>query len=131
MHSDGLAMKRLTRDMIPSSLTMSQRARPSQAQSSTFSASSMKSSRSCSAGACGAVGLPLQGERFHRGEAHMVRIGIVGIGFMGWIHYLATKCLQGAQLAAICSRDPQKRAGDLRGIRGNFGPPGEMVDLGG
>jgi predicted dehydrogenase len=61
----------------------------------------------------------------------MVRIGIVGIGFMGWIHYLATKRLRGAQLAAVCSRDPKKLAGDWRGIRGNFGPPGEMVDLGG
>jgi predicted dehydrogenase len=61
----------------------------------------------------------------------MVRIGIVGIGFMGWIHYLATRRLQGATLAAICSRDPKKLAGDWRGIRGNFGPPGEMVDLSG
>jgi predicted dehydrogenase len=61
----------------------------------------------------------------------MVRIGIVGIGFMGWIHYLATRRLRGAQLAAVCSRDPKKRSGDWRGIRGNFGPPGEMVDLGG
>lgn len=61
----------------------------------------------------------------------MVRIGIVGIGFMGWIHYLAAKMLQGARLAAVCSRDPKKRAGDWRGIRGNFGPPGEVVDLSG
>ncbi len=61
----------------------------------------------------------------------MVRIGIVGIGFMGWIHYLATKRLRGAQLAAVCSRDPKKLAGDWRGVRGNFGPPGEMVDLAG
>jgi predicted dehydrogenase len=59
----------------------------------------------------------------------MIRIGIVGIGFMGWIHFLATKKLQGAALAAVCSRDPRKRAGDWRSIRGNFGPPGEMVDL--
>jgi predicted dehydrogenase len=61
----------------------------------------------------------------------MVRIGIVGIGFMGMIHYLATKRLRGARLAAVCSRDPKKLAGDWRGIRGNFGPPGEVVDLGG
>ena len=60
----------------------------------------------------------------------MVRIGIVGIGFMGWIHYLATKRLQGARLAAVCSRDPKKRAGDWRGIRGNFGPAGTRMDLG-
>src|SRR6516165_6415105 len=61
----------------------------------------------------------------------MVRIGIVGIGFMGWIHYLATKRLREAQLTAICSRDPKKLAGDWRSIRGNFGPPGEQVDLSG
>src|SRR5579862_8299305 len=61
----------------------------------------------------------------------MVRIGIVGIGFMGWIHYLATKRLQGAQLTAVCSRDPKKLAGDWRSIRGNFGPAGETVDLSG
>jgi predicted dehydrogenase len=61
----------------------------------------------------------------------MIRIGIVGIGFMGWIHYLATKRLRGARLAAVCSRDPKKLAGDWRGVRGNFGPPGEQVDLAG
>jgi len=59
----------------------------------------------------------------------MVRIGIVGIGFMGWIHYLAARKLKGARVTAICSRDPKKRAGDWRGIRGNFGPPGAKVDL--
>jgi predicted dehydrogenase len=59
----------------------------------------------------------------------MIRIGIVGIGFMGWIHYLALQKVKGARLAAICSRDPKKRAGDWRSIRGNFGPPGEKVDL--
>jgi predicted dehydrogenase len=60
----------------------------------------------------------------------MLRIGLVGIGFMGWIHYLATRSLKGAALAAVCSRDKKKLAGDWTSIRGNFGPPGEMVDLG-
>ena len=55
----------------------------------------------------------------------MVRIGIVGVGFMGMIHYLAARKLKGAPVTAICSRDPKKLAGDWRGIRGNFGPPGE------
>src|SRR5262249_44702159 len=59
----------------------------------------------------------------------MVRIGIVGGGFMGMIHYLAARRLHGAQVTALCSRDPKKLAGDWRGIRGNFGPPGEMMDL--
>jgi predicted dehydrogenase len=59
----------------------------------------------------------------------MIRIGIVGIGFMGMIHYLAARRLQGARVTAVCSRDPKKRAGDWRGIRGNFGPPGAKMDL--
>ena len=61
----------------------------------------------------------------------MIHIGIVGIGFMGMIHYLAARKLKGAQVTAICSRDPKKLSGDWRGIRGNFGPPGEMMDLSG
>jgi predicted dehydrogenase len=60
----------------------------------------------------------------------MINIGIVGVGFMGMIHYLAARKLKGAKVAAICSRDPKKLAGDWRGIRGNFGPPGEKMDLG-
>src|SRR3954453_7242932 len=60
----------------------------------------------------------------------MVRIGIVGVGFMGMIHYLAGGRLRGAQVAALCSRDPKKLAGDWRGIHGNFGPPGQQMDLG-
>jgi predicted dehydrogenase len=59
----------------------------------------------------------------------MIRIGIVGVGFMGMIHYLAARKLQGARVEAICSRDEKKLAGDWRGIRGNFGPKGEMMDL--
>jgi predicted dehydrogenase len=59
----------------------------------------------------------------------MVRIGLVGVGFMGMIHYLASGKLRGARVSAICSRDPKKLAGDWRGIRGNFGPPGERMDL--
>jgi predicted dehydrogenase len=60
----------------------------------------------------------------------MVRIGIAGIGFMGMIHYLAATKVKGGRVAAVCSRDPVKLAGDWRGIRGNFGPPGTKVDLG-
>src|ERR1700731_317461 len=60
----------------------------------------------------------------------MVRIGIVGLGFMGMIHYLAGRKLKDARVAAVCSRDPKKLAGDWRGVRGNFGPPGEHMDLG-
>lgn len=61
----------------------------------------------------------------------MIRIGIVGIGFMGMIHYLAARKLRGAKVVAICSRDEKKLAGDWRDIKGNFGPRGEMMDLSG
>jgi predicted dehydrogenase len=61
----------------------------------------------------------------------MVKIGVVGLGFMGMIHYLAARKLTGGRVAAVCSRDKAKLAGDWRGIRGNFGPPGEQTDLSG
>ncbi len=61
----------------------------------------------------------------------MVNIGICGIGFMGWIHYIAAQKLAGGKVAAICTRDPKKLAGDWTGIQGNFGPRGTHVDLSG
>jgi predicted dehydrogenase len=60
----------------------------------------------------------------------MIRIGIVGVGFMGMIHYLAAAKVRGARVTALCSRDAKKLAGDWRGIRGNFGPVGTQMDLG-
>jgi predicted dehydrogenase len=49
---------------------------------------------------------------------------------MGMIHYLAAQRPRGAGVAAICSRDAAKRAGDWRAIQGNFGPRGQQMDLG-
>jgi len=59
----------------------------------------------------------------------MVRIGIVGVGFMGRIHFLAGQRLRGAKVVAVCSRDPKKLAGDWSATRGNFGPEPGRVDL--
>ncbi len=59
----------------------------------------------------------------------MVGIGIVGIGFMGMIHYLAAAKLVGGRVVALCARDPKKLAGDWTGIKGNFGPAGTHMDL--
>ncbi len=59
----------------------------------------------------------------------MVGVGIVGIGFMGMIHYLAARRVEGAQVVAFCSRDPKKLAGDWTSIQGNFGPRGTQMDL--
>ena len=72
-----------------------------------------------------------ENDKSHTGNdmAKTVGIGIVGVGFMGMIHYLAAKKLAGGKVVALCSRDPKKRAGDWTGIRGNFGPEGTRVDL--
>ncbi len=59
----------------------------------------------------------------------MMRVGIAGIGFMGMIHYLAYERSSRAKVVAICTRDEKKLAGDWRGIKGNFGPPGDVKDL--
>src|SRR3954452_22537392 len=59
----------------------------------------------------------------------MVRIGLVGLGFMGRIPSLASQKLKGAKVAAVCSRDKAKLAGDWRNTRGNFGPEPGQVDL--
>ena len=61
----------------------------------------------------------------------MLRVGIAGIGFMGMIHYLSYKQVAGVQVTAIAEIDEKKRSGDWRGIQGNFGPPGEVMDLSG
>jgi predicted dehydrogenase len=59
----------------------------------------------------------------------MLNLGIVGLGFMGMIHYLAYQRLRGVKVAAVCENDPVRRAGDWRSIKGNFGPAGELMDL--
>jgi predicted dehydrogenase len=59
----------------------------------------------------------------------MLRVGISGMGFMGWIHYLAWKNVPNVAVAAFHSSDESKRSGDWSSIRGNFGPPGEKIDV--
>lgn len=48
---------------------------------------------------------------------------------MGWIHWLAYSRMADAEVVAICTRNEKKLAGDWTEIQGNFGPPGEQVDL--
>jgi len=59
----------------------------------------------------------------------MIRIGIVGIGFMGYTHFEGARKLKGGRVTAIATRDRKKLAGDWTGIQGNFGPRGGHVDL--
>lgn len=59
----------------------------------------------------------------------MIRIGIIGIGFMGYTHFEGARELRGGRVTAIATRDPRKLAGDWTAIQGNFGPPGGHVDV--
>lgn len=62
----------------------------------------------------------------------MIKVGIAGVGFMGMIHYLAYQRLRGVKVVALCEKERRERLeGDWRGIKGNFGPPGTMMDLSG
>ena len=61
----------------------------------------------------------------------MVRVGIVGIGFMGMIHYLSYQKVRGAKVVALSEVDAKRLGGDWRDIKGNFGPAGQKMDLGG
>ncbi len=61
----------------------------------------------------------------------MLKVGIAGIGFMGWIHWLAYQEIEGVEVVAIATPEDDRRAGDWTSIKGNFGPPGAKVDLSG
>lgn len=50
-----------------------------------------------------------------------MRIGIVGLGFMGATHLGAGQKLPDAEVTAVCSSDPAKLAGDLSQVGGNLG----------
>ena len=49
----------------------------------------------------------------------MARIGIVGLGFMGRVHYDTYRNLPEAQVVAVCDADPKRAAGDLSDTWGN------------
>lgn len=75
----------------------------------------------------------------------MVRIGIIGLGFMGMTHFegatkfktdaksgrraIAGSKLKNAKVTAIATRDTARLEGDWTSIQGNFGPRGERNDL--
>lgn len=59
----------------------------------------------------------------------MIRIGIVGLGFMGYTHFEGAKQLSGGRVTGFATRDPKKLAGDWTDVQGNFGPRGGHVDV--
>src|SRR5690349_10857279 len=60
-----------------------------------------------------------------------MNIAVMGLGFMGSVHLRALRGIPGARLAAVYSSDPRKLSGDLSGIQGNLGGPGEHFDFSG
>lgn len=58
-----------------------------------------------------------------------VNVGIVGLGFMGKMHFDTYAKLKHARVVAICDEDPKKRAGDWSSILGNIGGQGRKVNL--
>ncbi len=59
-----------------------------------------------------------------------MRIGVVGLGFMGSTHLQAYQKIVGADIVAVASSDPKKLAGDLSGIGGNLEAQGAKLDFG-
>ena len=50
-----------------------------------------------------------------------VKIGIVGLGFMGTTHWGVYKGLKNAQVVALADVDAKKRRGDVSAVVGNIG----------
>jgi len=58
-----------------------------------------------------------------------LRIGIIGLGFMGSMHLKAWSALPDATLAAVSDPKPKRLSGDLSDIQGNIGGPGSKLDF--
>jgi predicted dehydrogenase len=58
-----------------------------------------------------------------------MKIAVLGLGFMGGTHLKAWRQIPGAQLTAVASNNTQRLSGDLSGVAGNFGGPGEKLDF--
>ena len=64
--------------------------------------------------------------------AGKVRVGVVGIGFMGKMHFGVYKANPKSELVAIADVDPKKLSGDWSAIAGNIGDASaQHVDLAG
>ncbi len=58
-----------------------------------------------------------------------MRIGVIGLGFMGTTHLQAWRKVAGAEIVAVCSDEPEKLSGDLSAVQGNLGGQGEKFDF--
>lgn len=58
-----------------------------------------------------------------------MRLGVIGLGFMGSTHLKAIANITSAQLAAVMDVDEKRLTGDLSGIQGNLGGPAQAFDF--
>ncbi len=58
-----------------------------------------------------------------------VNIGIIGLGFMGKMHFETYAKIKGAKVTAIADVDVRKRSGDWSAIGGNIGAAGKRQNL--
>src|SRR5210317_1213163 len=58
----------------------------------------------------------------------MLKVGIVGFGFMGQTHYKCWKKVEGAEVVAICDVNPNIEEDTKRAV-GNIGDGQEEVDF--
>ncbi|MEZ5352347.1 MAG: Gfo/Idh/MocA family oxidoreductase [Bryobacteraceae bacterium] len=58
-----------------------------------------------------------------------MRIAVAGLGFMGSTHLTALRNVEGAELTAVVSEDPDKLSGDLTKVSGNLGRKSERLDF--
>jgi predicted dehydrogenase len=61
----------------------------------------------------------------------VVKVGIVGLGFMGLTHLRAYRDHPRARLVAVSDQIEKRLAGDLSGVQGNFLAKGERYDFSG
>jgi predicted dehydrogenase len=58
-----------------------------------------------------------------------VRIGLIGLGFMGSTHFRIYKDLPDAQIVAVADIDPARRQGDISTVSGNIGNADNSIPL--
>ncbi len=61
---------------------------------------------------------------------HPMKIGVVGLGFMGSTHLQAYQNVANAEIVAVASSDEKKLSGDLSSISGNLERDGKQMDFG-
>ena len=62
----------------------------------------------------------------------MLKVGLIGLGAMGWTHFACWRKCPDARLVAISARDPKKLAGEWSGQEFNLGEQAaERVDVSG